>query len=201
MTTAPASTPAATWPREQPPPAGVVMLARAEWPASPGDVLPPIPGFILSSFSPLVVEVARRCLSLYFGAAPADPARGERTAVVLASSTGDIATAAAIAKAVDEGRRVQPLLFFQSNPNASVGYLTARWGLAGPVVCTVPDGDAMSDARHCASLLIEGGDADAVLIILADQARDPTQNDHGVGLLIGPRSWPAAAGGLDFPPG
>lgn len=194
MTTAPASTPVVTWPSGQPPPAGVVMLARAEWPASPEDVLPPVPGFIVSSFSPLVIEVARRCLSLYFGTAPADPARGERTAVVLASSTGDIATAVAIATAVDEGRRVQPLLFFQSNPNASVGYLTARWGLAGPVVCTVPGGDAMSDARHCATLLIEGGDADAVLIILADQARDPTQHDHGVALLIGPRSWPAAAG-------
>ncbi|HEY2578263.1 MAG TPA: hypothetical protein VGI74_18315 [Streptosporangiaceae bacterium] len=190
-----------TWPREEPPPAGVVMLARAEWPASAGDELPSIPGFILSSFSPLVVEVARRCLSLYFGAAPADPVRGERTAVVLASSTGDIATATAIAAAVDEGRRVQPLLFFQSNPNASVGYLTARWGLAGPVVCTLTGGDAMSDARHCATLLIEGGDADAALIILADQARDPAQRDHGAALLIGPRSWPAAAGGLDFPAG
>jgi hypothetical protein len=202
MTTAPASASPVTRPRDEPSPAGVVMLARAEWPASPGDELPAVPGFVLSSFSPLVIEVARRCLSRYFGTGPADPARGERTAVVLASSTGDIATAAAIAAAVDEGRRVQPLLFFQSNPNAAVGYLTARWGLAGPVVCTVPGGgDAMSDAQHCATLLIEGGDADAVLIILADQARDPTEQDHGVALLIGPRSWPAAAGGLDFPPG
>jgi hypothetical protein len=201
MTTLPAASSIVPRMPEEPSPAGVVMLAGAQWPEGTGDELPAIPGFVVSSFSPLVIEVARRCLSRYFGTPPADPIRAECTAVVLASSTGDIATAAAIAAAVDEGRRVPPLLFFQSNPNASVGYLTARWGLAGPVVCTVPEGDAMSDARHCATLLIEGGDADAVLIILADQARDPTEQDRGAALLIGPRSWPAAAGGLDFPAG
>jgi hypothetical protein len=175
------------------------MLARAEWPASPDDVLPAIPGFVTSSFSPLVAEVAQQCLRRYFGTAPADPALGERTALVLASATGDIGTAAAIALAVDEGRRVPPLLFFQSNPNAVVGYLTARWGLGGPVVATIPVGDAMADAQDCASLLITDGDADAVLIILADQARAGDERDHGVALLVGPRSWPQATDSLSFP--
>jgi hypothetical protein len=166
-----------------------VVLARAEWPTAPDDVLPAVPGFVASSFSPLVVEVARRCLGAYFGDPPADPARGERTAVVLASSTGDLGTAAAVAQAVGEQRRVPPLLFYQSTPNAVVGYVTARWGLSGPVVSTVPLGDAMSDAHDCARLLIAGGDADAVLVIVADQAAAGRAGDHAAAVLIGPGTW------------
>jgi 3-oxoacyl-(acyl-carrier-protein) synthase len=178
----------------EPVPPGLAVLARAEWPTAPGDELPGIPGFVMSSFSPLVVEVAQRCLRRYFGAPPVDPARGERTAVVLASATGDIETAVAIARAVDEGRRVPPLLFFQSNPNAVVGHLTARWGLAGPVVCTIPAGDVLTDALDCASLLITDGDADAALVIVADQARSAGERDHGDALLIGPPAWQLADG-------
>jgi hypothetical protein len=187
--------------RADPLASGLVTLARARWPEAPDDTLPGIPGFVMSSFSPLVAELARRCLSRYFGAAPADPARGERTAVLLASATGDIGTAAAIARATDEGRRVPPLLFFQSNPNAIVGYLTARWGLAGPVVCTIPAGDAMTDAQQCAAELIAAGDADAVLIVVADQARAVGERDHGEALLAGPRTWPGAADSVSFPAG
>jgi hypothetical protein len=173
---------------------GLAVLAAAQWPDSPGDTVPAVPGFVMSSFSPLVAEVAQRCLTRYFGPAPADPARTARTGVVLASATGDTGTATAIAQAVDAGRRVPPLLFYQSNPNAVVGYLTARWGLAGPVVCTIPLGDPMADARGCAGLLIADGDADAVLVIVADQARAAGELDRGAALLIGPAAWPQAAG-------
>jgi hypothetical protein len=173
----------------QPDGPGHAVLARAQWPSAPGDTLPAIPGFVTSTFSPLVVEVAQRCLRGFFGAAPADPARGERTGVVLASATGDLTTAAAVAQAVGQERRVPPMLFYQSTPNAVVGYLTARWGLCGPVVCTVPLGDAMADARACADLLIGSGDADAVLVIVADQARSGQESDHAAALLIGPGSW------------
>jgi hypothetical protein len=107
---------------------------------------------------------------------------------------GDVTTADAVADALRAGTRVPPLLFFQSNPNAVVGYLTARWGLSGPVACTIPLGDAMTDARRSASLLIAGGDADAALIIVADQARAVGETDHGVALLVGPSSWPPGAG-------
>jgi 3-oxoacyl-(acyl-carrier-protein) synthase len=168
---------------------GPVVLAQAEWPAAPGDTLPAVPGFVTSTFSPLVVEVAQRCLHAFFGAAPASPARGERTGVVLASSTGDLATSAAVAQAVSQERRVPPMLFYQSTPNAVVGYLTARWDLRGPVVCTVPLGDAMADARACADLLIRSGDADAVLVVVADQAHAPHRSDRAAALLIGPGSW------------
>ncbi len=47
---------------------GPVILASASWPLSPADQLPAIPGFVTSSFSPLVAELADRCLGSYFGA-------------------------------------------------------------------------------------------------------------------------------------
>jgi hypothetical protein len=174
-------------------PAGLTVLARGQWPARPDDVLAPIPGFIVSSFSPLVAELAERCLQRYFGARPADQARGERTAVLLASTTGDLATAAAVAAAVDAGRRVPPLLFYQSNPNAVVGHLTARWGLAGPVVCTSPAAGALADALQGAVLLVQDGDAAAVLVIVAELGRPGAGDDHGTAMLVGPSSWPPAA--------
>jgi hypothetical protein len=92
------------------------------------------------------------------------------------------------------------MLFYQSNPNAVVGYLTARWGLAGPVVCTSPPRDALGDALRAARLLIQDGDAAAILVIVAEQGRPAppggTQlaagQDHGAAMLIGPGSWPPA---------
>jgi beta-ketoacyl synthase-like protein len=180
----------------------LTVLARAVWPPGEGAQPRPVPGFVVSSFSPLVAELAERCLRGYFGAPPADPARGGRTGVLLASVSGDIATAAAVAQAAGAGRRVPPMLFYQSSPNAVVGYVSARWGLAGPVVCTSPAGDATADAISGAASLIADGDAAAVLVIVAEQAPPgggaaghAAAHDHGLAMLIGPRSWPPARAG------
>lgn len=83
----------------------------------------PLQGFALSAFSPLVAELA---------------------GVLLASRSGDIATATAIAQAVDGGRRVPPLLFYQSSPNAV----------------------------DRAAAMVTDGDADAVLVIAAETGGD-----------------------------
>ena len=178
---------------DQAAPNGLVVLARAHWPAGRSEKLPALPGFVVSSFNPLVAEVARRCLSQFFGEPPVDPARGERIAVVLVSPTGDIATAAAVAAAVDQGRRVPPMLFYQSNLNAVVGFVTARWGLAGPVVCVCPSGDPLTDARDCASLVAADGDADAVLVVIASQGHAPGTADQADAFLVGPPSWGGTA--------
>jgi hypothetical protein len=180
--------------------AGLAVLGAAWFPAFEGDVLPDIVRFVVSSFSPLVAELAERCLTQHFGTRPADPGPGEQTGVVLASTSGDFATAVAVAEAIDAGRRVPPMLFYQSNPNAVVGYLTARWGLYGPVLCTSPATDALGDALRAAHLIIHDGDASAMLVIVAEQGRDPVPgearpaagHDHGVAILIGPGSWPPA---------
>ena len=170
--------------------AGYTVLAQASWPADITDPLPALPGFILSSFSPLVAELAERCLRQYFGARSAEVKRARRTGIVVASTTGDIATAAAVARAVEAGRRVPPLLFYQSNPNAVAGYVAARWHLAGPVVCTVPASRGLADALDSACLIIEDGDADAVLVVVADTR--PPADDAGTALLVGPSSWAGA---------
>ncbi len=166
-------------------PAGLTVLARAAWPATEGDALPPIAGFIVSAFNPLVAEVAERCLRDRYEAPPAPPSRAESTAVVLASVRGDTSTADAVADALRAGRRVPPLLFFQSNPNAVVGHITARWGLAGPVVCTSPAGDALADGLAVAELLLADGDASEVLVIAAELA-DGAGRDAATALLVGP---------------
>lgn len=128
---------------------------------------PPLPGFVVSSFSPLVAAAAEKCLAARYGSPPADA--GPRTAVVLVSGSGDTQLADHIANAVDTGTRIGPLLFFQAVPNSVAGHVAARWGLRGPVACLCPvaEGQAGAQAEGLAyaRLLIEDGDADQVLVV------------------------------------
>lgn len=192
--------------------AGLTVHARAEWP-EPGDDREPTPiaGFVGSSFSPLVAEVAGRCLrrrcptalpgaallpgtagapgtAMAPGAAGPDiGATARRTALVLATRQGDLATATAIAHAVDSGRRrVTPLLFFQSVPNSVLGHLAAQWRLTGPVVTLSTVCDAVAEAAAVARGLIDDGDADEALILVADQGSLHGARDAAVALLVGP---------------
>jgi len=65
------------------------------------------------------------------------------------------------------------------------GYVAARWGLHGPVVCLSPPGHAANAARQAgvdqAALLIADGDADQVLVVLVEQA---SQGDTAVAVLV-----------------
>ncbi|QMU69438.1 hypothetical protein [Streptacidiphilus sp. P02-A3a] len=173
------------------PPPPLRVLARAHWPESADDGLPPLAGFTASTFNPLVAETAERCLRAHYGPAPGPGP--SRTALLLTSGSGDRATAAAIDAAAASPQRVPPLLFFQSNPNAILGHLAARWRLTGPVLATSPPrpavpGEVPADALELAELLLADGDADQVLLIAAEQA-DRTadgsaQTDHAVALLL-----------------
>lgn len=167
------------------PETGLRVLARTVWQA--GSRPPAIAGFIVSEFSPLAAALAEECLAGFFGAPPADPVRGAQTAIILTSSTGDLATAAAAAGAVDAGQRMPPLLFFQSNPNAVAGYIAARWGLSGPVQCTVSAADPLADAMGSAELLRLDQAAQAALIIMADTPASGAL--EGTAVLVGPDSW------------
>ncbi|MFD5559996.1 hypothetical protein [Kitasatospora griseola] len=156
------------------------VLASAAWPERPDDRLPAIAGFVESAFNPLVAETADRCLRRHYGPPPAlDP---PRTALLLASPTGDTGTADALAGATATGRRVPPLLFFQSNPNAVLGHLAARWQLDGPVVALGPGFDSDTELHDRARLLIEDGDAEQVLLITAVQGPP----DHATAVLLAP---------------
>jgi hypothetical protein len=197
--------------------AGLTVVAEARWPESELDHTPPaLPGFIVSSFSPVAAETAARCLSRRptgsaGTAATAEPAEpvvatiaeavvrsaglvpSSATAVIIASTRGDLHSAAHVAAAVDAGGTLGPLLFFQSVPNAVAGHIAARWHLTGPVVCVA---DRVS-ALEAAALLIEDGDADSALVLHVEQA-GPGQaapdrtTAHAV--LLRPAS-PATSGG------
>src|SRR5258708_2243309 len=112
---------------------GLTVLAEAAWPESddPAEV-PDVAGFVISTFSPLMVAVTERCLTRFAGGPPLE--NGDRVAIVLLSEEGDIGLAAAVASAVDEGRRTGPVVFFQSVPSAVLGHVAERWGLSGPLV-------------------------------------------------------------------
>jgi len=166
---------------------GLAELATATVPA--GTVPPSLPGFVVSSFSPLVAAAADRCLADRHGSPPADV--GTRTAVVLVSASGDARMAEHVAHAVDEGARIGPLLFFQAVPNSVAGHVAARWGLRGPVVCLCPTGDPKADGLAQARLLIDDGDADEVLVVLVEQA-GAAESAHA--LLVGNKQAPLSEG-------
>ncbi len=182
-------------------PDSACLLAEAKWPGTHASELPAVAGFVTSGFSPLVAAVADLCLTGLWGEPPAFAGYGEDTAIVLTSATGDLVTTAAIGEAVAAGRRVPPLLFYQSNHNAVAGYVAARWGLRGPVVATMPGSpcnpdrsgalrQAMTEAMTSAALLLDGGDALAALVIVANCYLDGSVD--GQALLLGPASWSPA---------
>ncbi|WP_199881267.1 hypothetical protein [Streptomyces sp. CB03911] len=177
--------------------AGLRVLSSAQWPESAEDrAAPAIAGFVVSSFSPLAAETARRCLLRRPAPVP-DPAPAPGspdgagrpvTAVVVVSPLGDLAGAAHVAEAVDSGARIGPLLFFQAVPNAVAGHVAARWQLTGPVVCVA---DTAAGAA-VAALLLADGDAEEALLIRVDQAHTPDGPDHAAAVLLGagPRPGP-----------
>ncbi|MBD0669775.1 hypothetical protein [Streptomyces sp. CBMA156] len=164
---------------------GLRILAEARRPAPGLDgPPPPLPGFAASGFNPLVADTAERCLRAHHGPPPAPG----RTALLLASASGDLETARAIERSAEPGQRTGPLLFFQSNPNAVLGYVSARWGLTGPVtaisLAEAEPGRVPAEAFEFAALLLEDGDADHVLAIAVEQTPDGDQ--AAAVLLAGP---------------
>ncbi|MFD0634043.1 beta-ketoacyl synthase chain length factor [Catenulispora yoronensis] len=150
-----------------------MVVAEARWPESEHDLAPPpLPGFIVSSFSPMAAEAAARCLSRR----PVGSAGASLTAVVIVSSRGDLHSAAHVAAAVDTGGPLGPLLFFQSVPNAVAGHIAARWSLTGPVVCVADRASAL----EAAALLVEDGDAEEALVLHVEQGA----RDHAHAVLL-----------------
>jgi 3-oxoacyl-(acyl-carrier-protein) synthase len=148
----------------------LTVVSRGTWP-EPGDRdTPRVPGFVLSSFSPLVAEAADRCLRHVYGEPPAPPDAGRSTAIIVVSASGDMTSARHVAHRVDSGRRVEPLFFYQCVPNSIAGHIAARWGLGGPVVCLCPTGHPLTDGLDQAALLIDDGDATTAVVVLVEQS-------------------------------
>ena len=94
---------------------------------------------------------------------------------------GDVASAVHVASAVDSGARLGPLLFYQSVPNAVAGYVATRWRLTGPVVCTSPAADELTEGLAVARLLIDDGDCDEALVVVP-RGEGP---DSALAVLVG----------------
>ena len=157
--------------------AGLTVTSSASWPETDADdTVTPLAGFIESTFSPLLAEVAVRALRRR--AQPQAP--GSVTAVVMVTALGDVTTATRTAAAVDAGKRASPLLFFQSVPNAVAGYLAARWQLTGPVVCVSGTTAGLDVAR----LLIDDADADEALVVRVDLAVTDGDRDRAAAILV-----------------
>jgi hypothetical protein len=157
--------------------ADLTVLSSACWPETDADTeVPQLAGFIESTFSPLLAEVAGRVLRRR----TAPQASGPVIAVIMVSARGDVTTAARVAAAVDAGQRISPLLFFQSVPNAVGGYLAARWQLTGPVVCV--SGTAVG--LDAAALLIDDADADEALVVRVDLAVAGGDGDRAAAILV-----------------
>jgi hypothetical protein len=161
--------------------AGLAVLAAAQWPETPTDEEPPpVPGFVVSAFNPLVAVVAERCLRRrpHTGPDGSTPV----TAVVLVSARGDLTSAAHVAATLDAGRKVAPLLFFQSVPNAIAGHVAARWSLTGPVVCVA----ALDAGLAIAELLIADGDTELALVVRVELTDTAVETpDLAVAVLVG----------------
>ncbi len=164
-----------------------LVLSEYRWPAGQEEQPPALPGYVLSSFSPLVAAAADGCLSEHYAQPSATAASRQRTAVLVVSRGNDVVSAEHVHDKVARGRRVGPLFFFQAAPNSVVGQVTAHWGLGGPVVCISPVGDPLADGMAEAALLLEDGDADEVLLILVEQAGEggPDAADRAHALLLG----------------
>ncbi|MFD5029192.1 beta-ketoacyl synthase chain length factor [Streptomyces sp. NPDC058405] len=182
-----------------------VVAAASLAPGAEGTELPAVPGFIASSFNPLVRETVRRCLG-----EPGDPARpnplvapyADRTALVLATVAGDATTSDLASRKLVSGRVHNPLLFFQSVTTSILGHLTIEYGLTGPVSCLAADSDVGEEALRAAELLLEDEDLDQVLVIAVELAANPRtraafghlaasggtgrppEDDHAVALLL-----------------
>lgn len=173
--------------------AGLTVSASACWPETDTDEeVKPLAGFIESTFSPLLAETANRVLRRR-----TEPAVQDRvTAIVMVTALGDVSSATHVARAVDLGQRVGPLLFFQSVPNAVAGYLASRWRLTGPVVCVGGVGAGLD----IAAALIEDADADEALVVCVDLGVTDDDRDRAAAILVtGPAS--AAATSVPCSPG
>lgn len=187
--------------------ADMEILAEAVWPGpGDGELPPPLSGFVVSAFSPMASAAADRCLEQVYGpldtATPAQPdtgggggvrpgpgRRAARTAIVLGTRGGDLETHTATAVAVDAGKSAAPLLFFQSVPNAVVGYVAKRWELTGPVICFSPDdatGDPLGEALDVTRSLVAGADVDEALVLLVEQAGPDGGPGSARALLVRP---------------
>lgn len=162
----------------------VELVGQARWLVAVDGEPPVVPGFIHSSFSPLVAAAADRLLTDFYLDPTGSASNRERTAIVLVSRAGDQVSAAEVRRIVAGGHRPGPLFFFQSVPNSIAGHLAAHWGLGGPVVCLSPVADPIREGRDAAALLLSDGEVEHVLVVVVEQSPDAPETEFAHALLF-----------------
>jgi hypothetical protein len=146
--------------------------------------VPPVPGFIESTFNPLVYHTVKSLLAGAAGAAA--------TGVVLGSELGDTTTSDVASQNLARGRIRNPLLFYQSIPSSILGYLSRELGITGRMSC-VSSGTLLADLLEMADLMLADPRTEQVAVIAIELApnprteallRDGCGSDVAVGLLL-----------------
>jgi 3-oxoacyl-[acyl-carrier-protein] synthase-1/3-oxoacyl-[acyl-carrier-protein] synthase II len=149
----------------------------------------------LERASALAVTAVAIALDASAVLAAADPAR---VAVIVATEGGCLeANEAFDAKRRERGPRgVEPRRFPATSPNLPAGLCSIAFGLTGPSFAIGGGQGALEQARHAAALLLRAGDADHVIIVVADDvgkvvrdvlggARLPLPADGAAALVLG----------------
>ncbi|WP_127533595.1 hypothetical protein [Paenibacillus kobensis] len=121
--------------------------------------IPPVPGFIESTFSPLVY----RTIQHHF---ENERIRDQnKLAIILGSTFGDTATADLASRNLLSGKIRNPLLFYQSVPNSILGYASNRFQLTEMFTCITYSGGAAAALLEMAEIYLSMADVEQVLII------------------------------------
>ncbi|GLZ35017.1 hypothetical protein Lesp02_72040 [Lentzea sp. NBRC 105346] len=128
--------------------------------------LPPVTGFVESSFNPLLYHVAMTCLA-------GQDIPGDRLGVVLVSLMGDATTTDLASERMVSGQVHNPLLFMQATANAVLGRLSTDLGITGPLLALSTTDDPAGELLAAAELLLAVDDLDAVLTLAVELAPNP----------------------------
>jgi hypothetical protein len=119
-----------------------------------------VPGFVESTFNPMLYHVASSCLT-------GREYDGSRVAVLVASLAGDATTTDLASRLLVDGQVHNALLFMQATANAVLGYLSKEFGLTGPLLSVSTMDDDLTDT---AELLLADPELDAVLLVTVELA-------------------------------
>ncbi|TDB81874.1 beta-ketoacyl synthase N-terminal-like domain-containing protein [Micromonospora sp. KC721] len=171
---------------------------RERRPAHRQPALLAVPGFLESSFNPLVREVARRCLErVAVRPAPESGTAGAATAIVLGSVLGDTTTADLASRQLAAGQPGNALLFYQSIPNSILGFVSREFGITGPISCVASTDRLAADLLATAALTLADDGIEQVLAIGVELAANPRSELvfaqlSAAGQAVGPPAWDTA---------
>jgi len=167
-----------------------------DWRRMPPIALPAVPGFIGSGFNPLVYGGLTELARVGGLATPT------RCALVVGSGIGDSWTADTTTRGVIDGRRLEPLLFYQSVPVSILGFAAQEFGILGPVVTISSFPDPLARLLSLADTLLDGENVEQVVVLVAAPSGSPRQlaieRAHGLEFQDAASERPGAAFALSL---